>query len=81
MLLIDVLIAPAAIIPAVVFIVEIAPVGLNTVPTGFGLSVVGGGTRAKPPDVASVVILAPPMSMVLPLMYNVLNRFVGLPKS
>ena len=80
-MLIDVLIAPAAIIPPVVFIVVMAPVGLKTVPNGFGLAVVGFGTKANPPDAESVVICAPPMSIVLPLIYNVLNLSVGLPMS
>ena len=68
-------------IPPVVFAVVIAPLGLIKVAIGFGTLAVGTGINATSPEVASLLITAPPKSIVLPLRYKLLKRCVGVPKS
>jgi hypothetical protein len=74
-------IAFAVTTPPVVATVLIVPDGLTTIPVGFGLAVVGCGTNAMAPVVASVLIVAPPRSMVLPDKYKLRNLCVVVPRS
>ena len=66
--------------PPVVATVLTVPVGPITTPVGFGLLVVGNGINAIAPVAASVLIVAPPRSMVLPLRYSPANLCVGVPR-
>ena len=57
--------------PPTVCTVLIAPVGVITMPIGLGFEVVADGIKLTAPVVASVLIVAPPRSIVLPDRYNV----------
>ena len=60
--------------PPVVVTVLIVPAGLTTIPVGFGLAAVACGINAMAPVVTSVLIVAPPRSIVLPDKYRLRKR-------
>jgi hypothetical protein len=62
-----------------VLAVVIVPALVMIAAVGFGFVTVGIGINAIAPDDASVVIVAPPRSIVLPDKYRLLNLCVGVP--
>jgi hypothetical protein len=76
----ELLIAFVVNVPPVVDTVLTVPEGETTIPVGFGFATVGCGINAIAPLAASVLIVAPPRSIVLPLKNKSLNLCVLVPK-